>query len=97
MFGIVPNKHNTETVKQLPLDKLLLETDAPYFVPHELKKLTQIGVPPFAYFSASQIAQLKGVSLDTILKANLQNAQKLFGIKLCDRKPEYQSKPRGYF
>jgi len=32
-FGITPTDVPEEALKQLPLDKILLETDAPYFLP----------------------------------------------------------------
>lgn len=65
-----------DTVKKLPLDRLLLETDAPYLapVPHRGKP----NEPAFLVHTAQVIADLKGVSLQTLAQQMEINAQTLF-------------------
>lgn len=79
--GIVTFKTATElqqTVKQIPLDKLLIETDSPWLapVPHRGKKNEPKHVVDVAKF----IAELKGISLETLAKHTTENFYKLFKL-----------------
>lgn len=67
-----------ETCKFVPLDRLLIETDAPYLapIPHR-GKLNQ---PAWVSHVAHYIAELKGVSVEHIGEVTTQNFQKLFKI-----------------
>ncbi|MDC0612591.1 YchF/TatD family DNA exonuclease, partial [Vibrio sp.] len=65
--GIVTFKQATElkeVVKQLPLDRLLIETDSPYLapVPHRGKQ----NQPGYVVEVAAYIAQLKGISIQQV-------------------------------
>lgn len=77
--GIVTFKNARElreTAKALPLDRILVETDAPYLapVPHR-GKLNQ---PAFVRFVAAEIARVRGVDIDTIGAATTANFATLF-------------------
>lgn len=65
-----------ETVRQIPLDKLLIETDSPWLapVPFRGKKNEPKHVVEVAKF----IAELKGVSLETLAEHTTNNFYKLF-------------------
>ncbi|WPC74984.1 TatD family hydrolase [Vibrio porteresiae] len=65
-----------EVVKQLPLDRLLIETDSPYLapVPHRGKQ----NQPAYVVEVAAYIAQLKGVSLAEVGQKTTQNFKDLF-------------------
>lgn len=67
-----------EVVKEIPLEKLVLETDAPYLtpVPHRGKR----NEPKFTKFIAEKIAEIKNISVEEVLKATEENARKLFKI-----------------
>ncbi|CAL1541426.1 unnamed protein product [Lymnaea stagnalis] len=62
---------------RIPLDRLLLETDAPYFVPGSIKVLSH---PGLALVTAERIAELRGVSVDVVLKATRQNTRNMYGL-----------------
>ncbi|GEA60644.1 TatD family hydrolase [Vibrio comitans] len=65
-----------EVVKNLPLDRLLIETDSPYLapVPHRGKE----NQPAYVVEVASYIAQLKGISLGQVAEKTTQNFADLF-------------------
>ncbi|MCA2018461.1 YchF/TatD family DNA exonuclease [Vibrio tritonius] len=65
-----------EVVKQLPLERLLIETDSPYLapVPHRGKQ----NQPAYVVEVAAYIAQLKGVSLAEVAQKTTQNFADLF-------------------
>lgn len=64
--------------QQLPLDKLLIETDSPYLapVPHRGK----INHPANVRYVAESIAQLRNVSVETIARATTENFFRLFTL-----------------
>lgn len=77
--GIVTFRQATElkeVVKQLPLERLLIETDSPYLapVPHRGKQ----NQPAYVVEVAAYIAQLKGVSLNEVGEKTTQNFKNLF-------------------
>ncbi len=67
-----------ETVKQIPLERILLETDAPYLtpVPHRGKRNESSYIPLIAGFLASQT----GRPIEEIAYQTTENARKLFNI-----------------
>ncbi|MBQ7522597.1 MAG: TatD family hydrolase, partial [Clostridia bacterium] len=71
-------RHSVEVAKYIPLDRLMLETDAPYLspVPFRGKRCDS----SLIRFTAEKIAEIKAVSLDDLLKITRENAFKMFGI-----------------
>ena len=67
-----------DTVKDIPLERILLETDSPYLtpVPHRGKRNESSYIPHIAEFLASR----KGTDIDEVAAATTQNAEILFGI-----------------
>lgn len=67
-----------EVAQRVPLDRILIETDAPYLapVPHR-GKLNQ---PAFVKHVAEEIATLRGISLDEVGKRTSENFARLFKI-----------------
>jgi len=65
-----------ETAGRLPLDRLLIETDAPFLapVPHRGKT----GEPAFVADTASFLAQLRGETVETLAAATRDNFHALF-------------------
>lgn len=71
-------KKAKEVAKAVPLDRLLLETDAPYMAPVPFRgKENQ---PAYVKFVAQEIADLRGISFEELEQATTANAESLLGI-----------------
>ena len=64
--------------KQIPLEKILLETDAPFLAPEPFRG--QRNEPAHVKIIAKRLAKSKGVSFKKVCQITSQNAQKLFQI-----------------
>ncbi len=65
-----------DVVQELPLERLLLETDAPYLSPEPFRGKRCSS--DMIFFTASRIAEIKGISVEEVFDANLKNLQRLF-------------------
>ncbi|MGG5254527.1 TatD family hydrolase [Neobacillus sp. SM06] len=72
-------KKPKEVAAEIPLNKLLIETDCPYLSPHPYRG--KRNEPAYVKFVAEQIAEIKGLSLQEVAEATAANAKKLFAIK----------------
>lgn len=68
-----------KVVVELPLEKILIETDAPYLTPETFRG--QRNEPLFVREVAKEIARIKKIPHEEIEKITAQNAKKLFGLK----------------
>jgi TatD DNase family protein len=71
-----------ETVKTLPLDRIVLETDAPYLTPMPHRGRVKRNEPCFLPFVARQLASLKGLSEEQVAATTTANAQTVFNLPL---------------
>lgn len=67
-----------EVVKQLPIEKILLETDCPYMTPVPYRG--QLNEPSYLIYTADMISKIKELSLEKVSEVTTQNARRLFGI-----------------
>lgn len=65
-----------ETAREIPLDRLLVETDAPYLAP--VPKRGKRNEPSFVVHTAAKVAELKGVDVETLGRATSENFLRLF-------------------
>ena len=72
-------KKPKEVAREIPLDRLLIETDCPYLAPHPYRG--KRNEPSYVKLVAETIAELKGVSVEEIAQITNANAKKLFAIK----------------
>lgn len=82
LSGIVTFKKSEalrEVAQFVPLDRLLIETDAPYLAPQSRRG--QRNEPAFLIETARCIAQIKGLSIDEVAHQTTQNALQFFAIK----------------
>ena len=74
-----PNaKSLAETVKEVPIDKIFIETDAPFLAPQE--KRGQENYPGFVKYVAYKIAELKNISVAEVAAITSKNAEKFFSL-----------------
>ena len=71
-------RRGPEVVKWMPLDRLMLETDAPYMapVPHRGERCDSTLIP----LTAATVAQLRGLTVEEVLALTLENGKRFFGI-----------------
>ena len=69
-----------EAVKYLPLDRVLLETDAPYLFPKNVQPRTNNTEPCFLPHVANKLADLKGIDVNQLSEVSLANTYKVFGL-----------------
>lgn len=72
------NAKPNEAVNQVPLDRILIETDSPYMSPepHRGERNTSL----YVKYVAQKIAEIKGLSLEEVAKATYNNAIRIFNI-----------------
>ncbi len=67
-----------EVATEIPLEHLMIETDAPYLAPHPYRG--KRNEPAFVPLVAEEIARLKGLTIEEIAQATTDNAKNFFGI-----------------
>ena len=65
--------------REVPLDRLLVETDSPYLTPHPHRG--KRNEPAFVRLVAEEVARLREIDLQTLAKATTENVKRLFSIK----------------
>ena len=75
-------RHSVEVAAEIPLDRLLTETDAPYMapVPFRGKRCDSTMIA----YDAAKIAEARGVTAQEVLRAGCENARRLFRIPAND-------------
>ena len=78
-----------KVIKNTPLERILIETDAPYLPPHQIfggRGLTPEArqkirnTPENVEYVARKIAEIKGLSFEQVAEQTTKNARELFGI-----------------
>lgn len=80
--GMVTYKKSNElreVAKEIPADRLLIETDSPYLSPHPIRS-KRPNQPAYVKHTAQCIADARGVSLEEIAELTTTNAKRVFGI-----------------
>ncbi len=64
--------------RSIPDDRLLIETDSPYLVPHPLRGKQKRNEPANLLHTARRLAELRGCSIDELAALTTANARRLF-------------------
>jgi TatD DNase family protein len=67
-----------EVVKLTPMDRLLIETDAPYLTPEPMRK-QKVNEPAMVTHVGAKVAELRGISIAEVDAITTANAESLFG------------------
>jgi TatD DNase family protein len=68
-----------EIVRETPLDRLLLETDAPYLTPEPYRG--KRNEPAYVMEVAKKVAELKGETLEKVIEQTTRNCKNLFRLE----------------
>lgn len=74
--------HLKEFVAEIPTDRLMIETDAPYLKPRDLrpKVKSHRNEPQWLPWIAQTVAQCRGVSVETLAEQTTQTAEAFFKL-----------------
>jgi TatD DNase family protein len=81
--GVITFKRNDELreiVRQTPLDRILVETDAPYLTPEPMRKI-KTNEPSFVAHAARVVGEVKGLSYEEIDRTTTANAKDFYQWK----------------
>ena len=68
-----------EVVKKIPLESLLVETDAPFLTPEPLRG--KRNEPSYVRYTAQKIAEIKKVSFEKVAQMTTENAMRVYRLK----------------
>lgn len=68
-----------DLARELPLERMLIETDCPYLAPHPRRG--QRNEPAYVRWVATKIAALREISLERVAQVTTENARRLFDLR----------------
>jgi TatD DNase family protein len=71
-----------EAVEQVPIERMVVETDAPYLAPQP--KRGKRNEPAYVRYVAEELARVKGLSVEDVERITTLNAKRLFGLPLAE-------------
>lgn len=69
-----------DSARQVPDNRLLLETDSPFLTPHPFRGKLERNEPLMAVFVARRLAELRSTTVEEILRLTAENARRLFRL-----------------
>ncbi|MEC8080584.1 MAG: TatD family hydrolase [Pseudomonadota bacterium] len=72
------NQSLVEALQYLPLDRLLIETDAPYLLPRTIRPRPKRNHPKYLNYIAEAVAHHKQTNLETVKEITAANTRQLF-------------------
>ncbi|MBR3756625.1 MAG: TatD family hydrolase [Firmicutes bacterium] len=73
------NRKTREVVEALPIEFLLVETDAPYLTPEPYRG--RKNKVPYVEYTARKVAEIKDMDYEEVAKVTCQNAKTFYGIE----------------
>ena len=74
-------KELREAVRHLPADRVMIETDAPYLTPKNVKGLGNVNVPQNIRYVAAELAKHMKISEEELVKQACENTKRFFGLE----------------
>lgn len=71
-----------QTMRSIPLNRILIETDAPYLAP--TPKRSEVNHPSYIMYTAEKMAEVLHKTVDEIEKLTRENAYRFYKIKAVD-------------
>jgi len=68
-----------EIVKRIPLESLLVETDAPFLTPEPFRG--KRNEPSYVRYTAQKVAEIKKISFEQVAEVTTENALKAYRLK----------------
>ena len=68
-----------EVIREAPIDRLMVETDAPYMAPEPFRGRRNSSL--YVYRMAETIAEIKGMDVGEVERLTTENGKRLFGIE----------------
>ena len=78
-IGYPSSRAAREIIKQLPIERLVLETDSPFLPPQSHRG--QRNEPAYVVETAQELARIKGISFEETARVTTENARRAFGLK----------------
>jgi TatD DNase family protein len=69
-----------DLLSNMPLDRIMIETDSPYLLPKNLKIKGRRNEPKFIVEVAKKIAKLQNKNLDEISQIFFENSMRFFNL-----------------
>jgi TatD DNase family protein len=69
-----------EAVRLIPLDRLMIETDAPYLIPKNVEGLGHVNVPQNIRYVAAELAKHMKTDAADLTAQVLENTRRFFGL-----------------
>ncbi|WP_312301951.1 TatD family hydrolase [Chryseobacterium sp.] len=74
-------KHLEDVIKYVPLDRMMIETDAPFMLPKNMPRMqNKRNEPSFLPYVAQTIAHLKKISISEVADETTETARKFFRL-----------------
>ena len=75
------NKDLLEAIRIIPIERMMIETDAPYLAPKNIQNLERINVPQNIKYVAEKIAEIRNIEYDLLVDQMYYNTIKFFNLK----------------
>jgi len=77
-IGYPSSRDAYDTIRDIPSDRLLVETDCPYFAPQRIRG--ERSEPAYVRDTAMELAGIRGVPFETVARETTENARTVFRL-----------------
>ncbi|MCK5825734.1 MAG: YchF/TatD family DNA exonuclease [Desulfuromusa sp.] len=78
------NEAVREIIKEIPIDRMLVETDCPYLSPQKFRG--KRNEPAYVRYTAEKMAEIKGLTIEDVARVTSRNCHDLFGFGTVDQR-----------